>query len=312
MLVGLSGGSDSVALTLLLRELSRHGGFELVAVAHLNHQIRPAAVEDEAFCRALASRLALPIVVNSVDVPRLARSEGLSLEDAARRARYAFLEQAAADTGASAIAVGHTRDDQAETLLLKLVRGAGLAGLGAIYPRRDAVIRPLIDVSRTDLQTFLADCGESWREDETNADVTNPRNRIRHRVLPELEAGYGGSVSGSLARLAAVAREDADCLDRMANARYSELCGDDGMQTTASSTVEVAIDRLCQEPAAIRRRVLLRALRALSGGREIGFDHVETALEVAEGGAPAADLPGVRVELRRGKLVLLQQDASSK
>jgi len=127
VLIGLSGGSDSVALTLVLRELSRHGGFEIAGLAHLNHQIRPAAVCDEAFCRAFATRLGMPLVVEAVDVPRLAAAERQSLEEAARRARYEFLHRAAAGAGATVVAVGHTRDDQAETVLLKLARGAGLA-----------------------------------------------------------------------------------------------------------------------------------------------------------------------------------------
>src|SRR4051812_7540540 len=306
VVIGLSGGSDSVALTLVLQELSRHGGFQVAALAHLNHQIRSAAASDEAFCRALALRRGLPIVVESADVPGLAAAQRLSLEDAGRRARYDFLRRAATQVEATVVAVGHTRDDQAETVLLKLARGAGLAGLGAIYPRRDVVVRPLIDVSRAELQAFVTQHGEAWIDDETNADLANPRNRVRHRVLPELEAAYGGSARGALARTAILAREDAEWLDQVANDRYSELCIDD------QSTLQFEVAALAAQPAAIRRRVLLRALRAVSGGREVGFDHVETALDVTAGQTAAADLPGSRLELRDGKLVLIQQDAGSK
>jgi tRNA(Ile)-lysidine synthase len=306
VLVGLSGGSDSVALTLVLTELSRHGGFEIAALAHLNHRIRPGAADDEAFCRAFAARCDLPIVIEAADVPGFAATQQLSLEDAARRVRYDFLRRAATRVGATVVAVGHTRDDQAETVLLKLARGAGLAGLGGVYPRRDEVIRPLLDVSRAELRDFVAGRGESWVEDETNADLANPRNRVRHRVLPELEAAYGGSPAGALARAAALAREDAECLDRAANDRYSGLCAE------AGPALLLDVAALHAEPAAIRRRVLLRALRSVSGGREVGFDHVDTALEVASGQCGPADLPGARVELRGGKLVLIQQDAGSK
>jgi tRNA(Ile)-lysidine synthase len=306
VLIGLSGGSDSVALTLVLTELARHGAFRVAGLAHLNHQIRPGAAEDEAFCREFAGRCRLPIVIETADIPAFAASNRLSLEDAGRRVRYEFLRRAADRAGATAVAVGHTRDDQAETVLLKLARGAGLAGIGGIYPRRDSVIRPLLDVSRADLRAFVTSRGETWVEDETNADLTNPRNRIRHRVLPELGAAYGGSPAGALARAAALAREDADCLDRIADDRYSELCVDTGPALAFEAAV------LNAEPAAIRRRVLLRALRSRSGGREVGFEHVETALDVASGQSAAADLPGTRVELRAGKLVLVQQDAGSK
>ena len=306
VLVGLSGGSDSVALTLLLQELSRHGGFVVAGLAHLNHQIRPDAAKDEAFCRQFATRCRLPIIVESVDVPGYAAAQRLSLEDAARRVRYDFLGRAAGQVGADVVAVGHTEDDQAETFILKLARGAGLTGLGAIYPRRDAVVRPLIDVARAELRDYLHQRGESWVEDDTNADLGNPRNRVRHRVLPELDEAYGGPSRPGIARAAGLIREDAGWIDEQANGRYSQLC------TASGPGVEIDAVALTAEPAAIRRRVMLCALRSVSGGREIGLEHIETALEVAAGRTAAADLPGSRLELRRGKLVLIQQDAASK
>jgi tRNA(Ile)-lysidine synthase len=306
VLIGLSGGSDSVALTLLLQELSRHADFRVAALAHLNHQIRPAAAADEAFCRAFASRRGLPILVESVDVPGYAAAQRLSLEDAGRRLRYDFLHRAAAQFGADVVAVGHTENDQAETFLLKLARGAGLIGLGAIYPRRDTVVRPLIDVSRADLREFLRGRGEGWVEDDTNDDLDNPRNRIRHRVLPELDLAYGGPSRRGIARAAGLLREDAGWIEEVANDRYTDLCA------VVAGGVTIDAVGLIAEPLPIRRRVLLRALRSVSGGREVGLDHIDAALEVASGQTAAVDLPGARLELKLGKLVLLQQDAHSK
>jgi tRNA(Ile)-lysidine synthase len=306
VLVGLSGGSDSVALTLLLLELARYGGFQVAAAAHLNHQIRPTAARDEAFCRGFAARLSLPLITETADVPGYAAAQRLSLEDAARRLRYPFLERAAAQAAATVIAVGHTQDDQAETLLLKLARGAGMTGLGGIYPRRDTVVRPLLDVSRAELQAFLRERAQPWEDDESNADLANPRNRVRHRVLPALEEASGGAVRPALARAAALIREDGQWLDEEASRRYPGLC------VQAAGAVEIDAARLAAEPLPIRRRVLLRALRSQAGGREVGLEHVESALEVLAGQTAAADLPGSRLELKRGKLVLLQQDAGSK
>ena len=306
VLVGLSGGSDSVALTLLLLELSRHGDFRVAGLAHLNHQLRPTAGRDETFCREFAASLALPLIVETADVPAVAVAQRLSIEDAARRVRYTFLTRAAAQLGASAVAVGHTQDDQAETFLLKLARGAGLTGLGAIYPRRDAVIRPLIDVERIDLQEYLRGRGQAWVDDESNQDLANPRNRVRHEVLPALEAAYGGPVRPALARAAGLLRDDGRWLDAEAGRRFEALtCGDAGMLEIAAADLEA-------EPFPIRRRVLLRALRSFAGGREVGLEHVEAALEVLGARTPGADLPGCRMELRRGKLVLIQQDSGSK
>ena len=301
VLVALSGGSDSVALTLLLRELAANGGFTLSGLAHVNHRLRPTADRDEEFCRALAARLGLPIVVSAIDVADYAAAERLSIEDAARRARYAFLHRCAADLEARQIAVGHTRDDQAETFLLKLIRGAGLTGLGGIYPRRGALIRPLLDVSRADLREYLTGRGESWLEDETNTDLTNPRNRIRHRVIPELDASYGGVVSGSIARAARLAREDGTWLDDLAGRRYEDLARVDADGVTLSAA------ELSAEPEPIRRRILLKALREVADMREVALEHVETAADILSGTSAGADLPAARLELRRGKLVLLRK-----
>ena len=295
-----------MALLFLLLELAENGHFQVAGVAHLNHQLRSTADGDEEFCRALAGRLGLRIVVKSGDVNGYARGRNLSIEDAARRIRYDFLEQAADALGAERIAVGHTQNDQAETFLLKLIRGAGLTGLGGIYPRRGRVIRPLLDVPRRDLRSYLIQRGERWIEDESNEDLANPRNRVRHVVLPELDHAAGGPTRPGIARAAALIREDAEWLDELATCRYVELTEEspDGLSIEAAA--------LLAEPMPLRRRVLLKALRVVAAGREVGFEHVETAMAALRGDSGGVDVPGGRVELKRGKLVLVQQKAATK
>jgi tRNA(Ile)-lysidine synthase len=304
LLIGLSGGSDSVALTLLLQELARSDAFSVVSLAHLNHQLRPAAGRDEQFCRAFAVHAGLPILVESIDVKGYAASQRLSLEEAARRLRYDFLHRAAGRVEADRIAVGHTRDDQAETFLLKLIRGAGLTGLAGIYPRRGAIVRPLLDVARADLQSYLEERGQTWVEDETNQDLDNPRNRIRRLVLPELDRAYGSATTPAIARAAALIREDAAYLDEASERRYMDV------SVLLPDGVEIDAAALATDPAPIQRRVLLKALRAVSGNREVGLDHVDGALKVLSGACGPMDAPGSRVELRRGKLVLFHQGGS--
>jgi tRNA(Ile)-lysidine synthase len=285
-------------LALILRELSEHGGFSVVALAHVNHHLRAEAARDEEFCRGLAARLDLPILVESVDVRSYAASQRLSIEDAARRLRYECLRRAALEVRADRVAVGHTRDDQAETFLLKLIRGAGLAGLGGVYPQRGDVIRPLLDVSRSELRDYLKSVGQEWVEDDTNQDLTNPRNRVRHKVLPELNLAAGTDTSTAIARAAALAREDGQWLDELANRRY------DVVVKGGSTGCEIDAAALDEEPPPVQRRIVLRALRMVADGREIGLDHVDAALGVAAGLTGGADVPGGRVELRLGKLVL--------
>jgi tRNA(Ile)-lysidine synthase len=306
VLVAISGGSDSVALLFLLRDLAENGQFTVAGLAHVNHRLRPTADRDEQFCRDLADRLHLRIAVKKEDVRGYARGRNLSVEDAARRIRYDFLEQAAGAFGADRIAVGHTQDDQAETLLLKLIRGAGLTGLAGIRQRRGRIIRPLLDAARSDLRKYLADIGQEWIEDESNEDLANPRNRIRHRVLPELDRAAGTSTRSAIARAAGLAREDTEWLDELAERRYEQLAqpSEDGV------TIEAAA--LAAEPPPVRRRVLLKALRVAAGGREVGLDHVEAASAAVDGSAGGADFPGGRMELRRGKLVLIQQKPAPK
>jgi tRNA(Ile)-lysidine synthase len=306
VLVAISGGSDSVALLFLLRDLAENGQFTIQALAHLNHGLRPTADRDERFCRELADRLRLQIAVKKEDVKGFARGRNLSVEDAARRIRYDFLEEAADTFGADRIAVGHTQDDQAETFLLKLIRGAGLTGLAGIRPRRGRVVRPLLDVARGDLRTYLSALGEDWIDDESNEDLANPRNRIRHRVLPELDCAAGASTRPAIARAAGLAREDTEWLDELAERRYTQLA----MTSEDGVTIEAA--GLTAEPAPVRRRVLLKALRVAAGEREVGLDHVEAAAAALAGSAGGADFPGGRVELRRGKLVLIQQKPAPK
>jgi len=301
VLIGLSGGSDSVALTRLLLDLAEHGGFTVAGLAHLHHGLRTSADRDEAFCRELAARLRQPMTVERVDVRSYAETQGFSIEDAARRLRYDFLQRTAASLGADGIALGHTQDDQAETFLLKLMRGAGLRGLGGIYPRRDRLIRPLLDVTRADLRAYLAGLGERWIEDESNEDVNIPRNRVRHRVLPELDLAAGGSTRPAIARAAAVIREDAEWLDELSRQHF---------RTAAVETpngLELDMERLTEAPPPVVRRVLLDAMRRSAGGREVGLDHVEAVLALMEGGPGGVDLPGSRVEIRGGKLAFVSQ-----
>jgi tRNA(Ile)-lysidine synthase len=306
VLVAISGGSDSVALLFLLRDLAENGKFTVAGLGHLNHGLRLTADRDELFCRGLAEGLHLRIAVQKEDVKGYARGRNLSVEDAARRIRYEFLERAADMMGADQIAVGHTQDDQAETFLLKLVRGAGLTGLAGIRPRRGRIVRPMLDVTRGDLRKYLSDRGQQWVEDESNEDLANPRNRIRHRVLPELDCAAGASARGAIARTAGLAREDTEWLDDMADRRYATLAE----PVAGGVTIEAAV--LAAEPAPVRRRVLLKALRVAAAGREVGFEHVEAAAAVLMGSAGGADFPGGRVELRRGKLVLIQQKPTTK
>jgi len=310
--VALSGGPDSVALLYLLRELAAAGHLVVAGVAHFNHQLRGAAADaDEQFCRELAATLRLPIEVGRADVRAAARLEKRSIEDAARRLRYAFLRSAAERLDADAVAVGHTLDDQAETFLLRLIRGAGTRGLGAIRPKAGPIIRPAIELSRAELRQFAADRRLTFQDDATNADLGIPRNRVRHELLPYLQREFSPSIVEVLAREAAIAREDDDRLEREAiESAASIVLTDTTIQEAGPTGDRVVIDaaRLASLHPALGARVARLALERLADGRFVDFGAIHGVLELARQARPGSSvsLPACQARMvQRDRLVIV-------
>ncbi|MGB7733023.1 MAG: tRNA lysidine(34) synthetase TilS [Thermoguttaceae bacterium] len=216
VLVAVSGGGDSVALLRAMAALKTEGEGRLCA-AHLNHHLRAGADEDEQFVVDLCSRLGVACEVGHVDAGRLAAGDGI--EAAARAARYRFLEKAAGRLGARFVATAHTADDQAETILHRIVRGTGIRGLSGMArtrPLADAVlIRPLLAVRRAELAAYLDAIQQPYRHDPSNADPRFTRNRIRHQLLPRLERHFNAEAAESLLRLGALASEAQAVIDQL-------------------------------------------------------------------------------------------------
>ena len=299
MLVGFSGGPDSVALLHILRALERRGELRIAGLAHLNHQLRhDESEQDEQFCRDLAGALALPLELGRADVAAEARAAGRSLEDAGRRARYRFLHRAAERLQAEVIAVGHSQDDQAETYLLRLLRGAGARGLAGIRPRTGIVVRPLLDISRAELRQYAAEHQLAFREDASNHDTRIPRNRIRRELLPYLER-FTPAIVPLLARQAALAREDEAYLSSLA----IDLAGPLVLRT--DQNVQLDARGMQALPTALASRVARLALEAAAPGRFVARDHIDGVIGLCHGreGASVA-LPG-QVARRLGAFVIL-------
>jgi tRNA(Ile)-lysidine synthase len=303
VIAAVSGGADSTALVCLLSHLAGRLGVELAGLAHFNHALRGNASDaDERFCQVLAGRLEIGFFPGRGDVRSAARQLGASIEDAGRRLRYRFLDEAAAQAGATHVAVGHTRDDQAETLLLNLCRGAGPRGLGSMRPQRGPIVRPLIECSHRDLVDWLAAEGIAFREDESNTDRRFSRNRLRHQVMPVMEAAFPGA-GESLARSAEIARADADYLDELADEWLSSNTGSE-----ADGGPVIDVRSLGELPLAIRRRVVFRALGAHAAGRFVGFGQVDRVLALAAGELRGRLLlPGQQATVEAGRLVLAKR-----
>ncbi len=275
--VALSGGTDSVALLWLLRALASRLEIRLRA-AHFHHGIRgPEADRDAEFCRRLCARWQIPFTLGRGSAPERASQTGESLEEAARVLRYRFLEEAAPGK----IATAHNADDNAETLLLHLIRGTGTRGLGGIPPRRGRVIRPLLSCTRQELETLLEREGLPHVEDSSNGEDDCLRNRLRHRVLPLLRAENPG-LSGTLGRTAALLRAEDAYLSRLA-AEAAAACR---LGEGYSCRSLLALDPV------LRRRVLSSALWTL-GLEDPSAVYVEALEKLLRAGPSARlDLPG--------------------
>jgi tRNA(Ile)-lysidine synthase len=278
--VAVSGGPDSVGLLHVLLEAAPSGRFTVGAVAHFNHQLRGEESDaDETFCRELARSLGLGFEAGRADVRAAAARERRSIEDAARMLRYGFLRDVARRTGVDAIAVGHTRDDQAETFLLRLIRGSGTRGLGGIRPTAGPIVRPLLEVPRGDLLAWVETRGLAFRLDATNADLGIPRNRVRHELLPYLERAFSPNIVEVLAREAEIARADEDRLELEAielatSVVLSNTDDNDGIPAPDARIV-IAISPLSTAHPALAHRVLHRVLEAAAKGRFVGFEAVQ-------------------------------------
>ena len=213
VLAAVSGGSDSTALMVILSKLSREVPFEL-AVAHFDHGIRPEAARERHLVERHAARLSLPLFLGSGNVPAEARRMRKGIEETARLLRYRFLEGTALAWHADAVAIGHTRDDQVETILHHLIRGSGWRGLQGIAPRRGLFVRPLLACSHEELKALLRRDGIRYSIDRSNLDNERFRNRLRNRLLPLLKRDYNPSVAEALLRLSENLAEGWETLER--------------------------------------------------------------------------------------------------
>lgn len=277
IVVGVSGGADSVALLHLLWGLKDRHELKLF-VAHLNHMFRGRESEEDAeYVEALCKSLSLPVYVESFDVPAYIRETGLSSEDASRIIRYELYRKVARTVGASKVALGHNADDQAETVLMRILRGTGSTGLSGIPPVRMMddlmIIRPLINVRRALIEEYCREHGLVPRVDSTNLKPMYMRNRIRLELLPLLEKEYGASVVSHLTVLADLMRQEDAYMESEAERAYAR-CRIDGTEVCLS------VSKVSVLPVALQRRVIRRALAECKGDvLNIEFGHVEGVLK---------------------------------
>lgn len=322
VLAAISGGVDSLALLHALATRRAELGVELRA-AHVHHGIRGAAADaDVAFLSRQCDRWGVPLAVAYADIPALAAERRVSVEEAGRDARYGAFAKLAAEHACGKVATAHHADDQVETVLLNLFRGAGIDGLAGMPVRRPLsaapgapeLIRPLLRVSRAELEAYCSAHGLEPRTDSTNADLAYRRNRVRLRLLPLLKE-YDPAISRHLLRLADQARDEQALLTREVDALLASAIVADRPAPwpiplpPLPPSLALHTDALSQAPPALVRRALRRALRSVAGyALEMDAVLVERLVEMASGAGPTAlDLPGCDFEARRdGERLLLR------
>lgn len=255
--VAVSGGADSVAL---LDVLAGFGSLRLrLIVVHLNHCLRGAESDaDEAFVRELAGKYGVTFVTQAVDVQELSRREKLSLEEAGRVARYRFFSEIAASCKARAVVLAHHADDQAETVLMRLLRGAGGSGLCAMAAKSGLYVRPLLSVTRSEIEAYLHERGLVFRTDSSNADVNFLRNRVRHELIPFLKS-YNPAITDRLVTTAAALSEDEEILDKVTTEAFNRL------GVVGADRVTFAVAGIAAELRGMRLRLYRRAVLQVKG-----------------------------------------------
>jgi tRNA(Ile)-lysidine synthase len=301
--VAVSGGADSVALLRLMLEMREEMGL-VVSVLHLNHQLRGEESDlDETFVRELADANRVELISRRCDIRHHSAKKNIGIEAAARQLRYAFFSEILREDACSKVATAHTLDDQAETVLLKLARGAGTRGMAGIWPQLAisqadslAIVRPLLGTHRAELREFLSDISQPWREDSSNRDLRHMRNRIRHGILPRIERHVNANIRETFAEMAEIARAEEEYWAAEVERRINDFWRDGCLD----------LAKLEAAPPALQRR-LVRAV-AESLDLHLEFQHVEEVLALAP--HATASLPNARTARRSGDFIKFDEIAS--
>ena len=313
VLAGVSGGPDSLALLYLLFKLREDLQFELKA-CHLDHMFRgEEARADALLAQKLASQWQIPFVMERVDVPKYLKKAGFSPQQGAREVRYQYYQETAARLGANRVALGHHADDQAETVLLNLIRGTGLKGLSGMPPvREDFYIRPLLEIRKSQLEEYCRKNEIPYRVDSSNLKKVYLRNRVRLELIPLLEENYNPAIINSLNRLAEIARDEDEYLDCIARNAL-----DLAVKSREKEKVILYTEKVNNHPVAVRRRMFMMAFRELVGfSNSPAFEHIQKVMEVASNThfRGEIELPGKLILAKRYHVleIILNKDVSPK
>lgn len=307
IILGLSGGVDSIALLLVLIDLKKSIDMEVIPI-HIHHGIREDADQDVVLCQQLCDTYGLELHVEYVDIPSLAKGLKQSEEEVARNARYKVFDAYLKEFGGTKIAVAHHMDDQAETILHRFLRGSGSLGLIGMLEVNGLIIRPLLECSKAELLEFVIGEGKEFVVDSTNIDTKYTRNKIRHELIPFLEKEYNQNIVQSLNRLSHIIREDEDFLGAESEKYFQQI-----ILVKKECSIELDIMKLISCHIAIQRRVLRLALESLKGDlKNIEFTHITRIVELVQGQSGRwVPVSGKIVAKREFDKLIIKLDSSS-
>jgi tRNA(Ile)-lysidine synthase len=307
ILVGLSGGPDSVVLLYVLNMIKAEYGLD-IHIAHLDHKFRgEESKTDRLFCEALAEKLDLEIISEEIDVPEIAGMKKISPEEAARQERYGFFKRIAEAKHLDKIAVGHNKDDQAETVLMRILRGAGMSGMGGMIPVKEMygfiVIRPLIEVSRKDIEGFIRESGLEFRHDSSNDETVYTRNKVRRDLMPYLEKNFNANIKEVLVNMAENLREENSFLEKVAKRKFKSMAA-----VKKAEEIVLDIKKFKKQEEAVKKRILRCALREIKGDlRRFTYQHWKEMEDLIDNRPvnSIVDLPGdiKFIKSRKGLIV---------
>ncbi len=305
VLVCCSGGKDSTAMLYLFIELKNKWGLTL-SMAHFNHRLRKEAHKDEQFVKECSVEFSLPFYLGSEDVRFYAETNRMNVEEAGRVLRYDFFKKTAKEIGASKIATGHTKTDQAETVLMRILRGSGLRGLAGIYPKvNDEIIRPLIHIEKEDIDDYIKNKKIKFRTDKSNFDRHYLRNKIRMDLIPELQKNYDSPIVPNLANMASIIKEENDLLEQIVSESMDKAILKDNLKIKLDAQYIQGISR------ALARRLVRKFILRIKGDlKGVSFDDIETILGMEEG--KEFSFKGNLVLIREGNFIFLKTESSEK
>ena len=278
IVVGVSGGPDSICLLHVLEQIQKRGlNFEMF-VAHINHMIRPNAILDEEYVEKYCEKRAIPVFIKRISVLEIAEKEKIGTEEAGRNVRYEFFEEVKEKTNSNKIATAHNSNDNAETVIMNLIRGCGIDGLKGIERKTGELIRPLIDISREDIEEYCKQNQLNPRIDESNVQLIYQRNKVRNVMIPYVQKEFNSNFVGTLNRLSQLAKEEADYIEEKAQEQYKAIVKKEEMRH-----IELDLKQFNLLETVIKKRVLRYTIyKVLGNVRGIGTIHIDDILTLCE------------------------------